>query len=385
MKRILLADDSITIQKVVSITFASEDFDLVIVGDGDAALAKIKETLPNLVMADVAMPGKNGYEVCRAIKNDPTLNTIPVLLLAGTFEPLDEVQAKEAGMDDHIVKPFESEVLIQKVKTLLERGPEAKPAPPTPEPVEVEPVQIEPIQPEPVQPEPVQPAPVQPTPVQPTPPVQPEPPMATPTETKPPVTADIWEAGDFLSPTEEPPGSGGGPADIDVSLQTTPDVVPGGTPMEKPAKEQIIGEEFIDLILAEEVPSEKRPEVKPAPVETPMAPPVEPSPLTEAPVEPAHFTEAPVEHPMAPTVEPSPFTEAPVETPMTAPIAEAPIEAGPIAEGVTVPRDKVEEVISRITRDIIEEIAWEVVPELAEELIKAQLQEKLKHPPGEKK
>jgi CheY-like chemotaxis protein len=81
------------------------------------------EVKPDLIMADVAMPGKNGYEVCEAVKNDPDLSTTPVMLLAGTFEPLNDEEASRVRADDHIVKPFESEVLIEKVKTLLERPP----------------------------------------------------------------------------------------------------------------------------------------------------------------------------------------------------------------------------------------------------------------------
>jgi CheY-like chemotaxis protein len=80
-KKILLADDSVTIQKVISITFASEDYELIIVGDGDAAIKKAKDSTPDLVLADVAMPGKNGYEVSEALKNDPATAAIPVMLL----------------------------------------------------------------------------------------------------------------------------------------------------------------------------------------------------------------------------------------------------------------------------------------------------------------
>ena len=142
-KKILLADDSITIQKVISITFASENYELIIVGDGESAIKRAKEARPDLIMADVAMPGKNGYEVCEAIKNDPSLSSTPVLLLAGTFEPLDRPEAERVGADDSIVKPFESQQLLNKVAELLakapsreggpsvERGaPEAPPAPP---------------------------------------------------------------------------------------------------------------------------------------------------------------------------------------------------------------------------------------------------------------
>ncbi len=118
-RKILLADDSVTIQKVIAITFANEDFDLVIAGDGGEAIQKAREFHPDLVMVDVAMPGKNGYDVCSEIKRDPELKGTPVMLLAGTFEPLDADRAASAGADDHIVKPFESQDLLGKVKGLI--------------------------------------------------------------------------------------------------------------------------------------------------------------------------------------------------------------------------------------------------------------------------
>ena len=121
-KKILLADDSVTIQKVITITFASEDYELEIVGDGDSAIAKAKEFLPDIILADVAMPGKTGYQVSGAIKKDSQLNHIPVLLLAGTFEPLDEGEAARVMSDGCIVKPFESQELIDKVAGLLEKS-----------------------------------------------------------------------------------------------------------------------------------------------------------------------------------------------------------------------------------------------------------------------
>ena len=128
-KKILLADDSITIHKVISITFGDEDFDLEIVSDGEAAVAKAREIAPDLVMADVSMPGKSGYEVCEIIKSDPQLSHIPVLILAGTFEPINDEELKRVGADDFIVKPFESQELIDKVRNLLER--EVAPQPET--------------------------------------------------------------------------------------------------------------------------------------------------------------------------------------------------------------------------------------------------------------
>ncbi|MBE0596977.1 MAG: response regulator, partial [Desulfuromonadales bacterium] len=107
-KKLLLADDSITIQKVIGITFANEDYELCVVDNGDAGFDKTRSERPDLVLADVFMPGKNGYELCAAIKRDPALRHIPVLLLTGTFEPFDEAKAKAAGADSWIAKPFES-------------------------------------------------------------------------------------------------------------------------------------------------------------------------------------------------------------------------------------------------------------------------------------
>ena len=74
-KRLLLADDSITIQKVIQITFAHEDYELTITDNGDAALAKALEIKPDLVMTDIYMPGMNGYELTTAIKQNPLFKT----------------------------------------------------------------------------------------------------------------------------------------------------------------------------------------------------------------------------------------------------------------------------------------------------------------------
>ncbi len=118
-KNLLLADDSITIQKVVGITFAGEDFKITAVDNGEDAIARARELRPDVVLADVVMPRKNGYEVCEALKADPALQHIPVLLLAGTFESFDESRAHAVRADGHIAKPFESQALINKVKELL--------------------------------------------------------------------------------------------------------------------------------------------------------------------------------------------------------------------------------------------------------------------------
>jgi len=117
---ILLADDSITIQKVVGIIFANEEFDLVVVDNGSAALEKAREIHPAVMLVDALMPGKSGYEVCEEVRRDPTLANTPLLLLVGAFEPFDEDRARTSGVDDFITKPFESQNLIDKVKALVE-------------------------------------------------------------------------------------------------------------------------------------------------------------------------------------------------------------------------------------------------------------------------
>lgn len=124
--KLLLADDSITIQKVVGIIFANEDYDLTVVDNGNAALDKARELLPDIILVDALMPGKTGYEVCEAVRCEPPLQHIPLLLLTGAFEPFDEDKARESGADDFISKPFESQHLIDKVKTLIELGKERR-------------------------------------------------------------------------------------------------------------------------------------------------------------------------------------------------------------------------------------------------------------------
>jgi CheY-like chemotaxis protein len=126
-KSLLLADDSITIQRVVGITFANEDFSITTVDNGEDAIAKARQLKPDIILADVIMPKKNGYEVCQAVKTDPQLRHIPVLLLAGTFEAFDENRARDAGADGHITKPFESQALIDKVNSLLAGGEATRP------------------------------------------------------------------------------------------------------------------------------------------------------------------------------------------------------------------------------------------------------------------
>src|SRR5690606_23759835 len=117
-KTMLVADDSLTIRKVIGMIFATEDFQVTAVDNGVDAISRARELRPDVVLADVSMPGKSGYEVAEALKSDPTTAAIPVLLLAGTFEPFDEARARSSRADAHISKPFESQALIDRVRAL---------------------------------------------------------------------------------------------------------------------------------------------------------------------------------------------------------------------------------------------------------------------------
>ena len=117
--RILLADDSITIQKVVNLTFADEGIEVVAVSNGDQAERRLLEVMPDLVLADIFMPGKNGYELCESIKENPQFRNVPVVLLVGAFEPFDQAEARRVRADAHLTKPFESRTLVETVRRLI--------------------------------------------------------------------------------------------------------------------------------------------------------------------------------------------------------------------------------------------------------------------------
>jgi len=119
VKTILLADDSITIQKVVELTFSDGDYRVFCVSNGAQAIRKAAEVRPDVALLDVIMPEKNGYEVCEALKADPATAHIPVLLLCGTFEPFDARRAEASGASGHLAKPFESHALVARVEELM--------------------------------------------------------------------------------------------------------------------------------------------------------------------------------------------------------------------------------------------------------------------------
>src|SRR5215831_18744037 len=132
MKRtILLADDSPTIRRLVTQTFVGANFQIVEVSNGEAAIKELEELhpQPSIVLADIYMPGKNGYEVCTYIRNHERFRETPVILLVGAFDAFDEQVARNCGATANITKPFEPGALINMVNSLLppdESEPEAE-------------------------------------------------------------------------------------------------------------------------------------------------------------------------------------------------------------------------------------------------------------------
>ena len=118
-RKMLLADDSITIQKVVELVLAEEGFEIKAVNNGEEALAAIETFKPDVVLADIEMPKMNGYQLCEKLKAHPLTKNVPVILLSGAFEPLDEELARNVKADSFVIKPFESQELISKINAAL--------------------------------------------------------------------------------------------------------------------------------------------------------------------------------------------------------------------------------------------------------------------------
>ncbi len=144
MPKILVADDNTNIQKMVTLAFEERGIQVIPVGNGEAAVRRIPDLKPDLVLADIFMPVRNGYEVCEFVKKDERFSHVPVILLVGAFDPLDEKEARRVGADGVLKKPFvPPDPLIAMVTSALEKNPkvaaemarakEAAVAPPPPE------------------------------------------------------------------------------------------------------------------------------------------------------------------------------------------------------------------------------------------------------------
>jgi CheY-like chemotaxis protein len=382
-KRLLLADDSLTIHRVVELTFADEDFEVISARSGTEAIEKINQVRPDIVIADVNMPEQDGYQVCKYVKSNSELANIPVILLKGIFEPYDEERAKEAGYDAVISKPFQSKSFIAKVKEVLASpGKEAvEPSPPpaekvTPEAMGAGARQAQPIPPlMEAQPPKVE-QPVQPLStegargVEPTPRVEGAVPVSTP-RTEEEIFSGIEELGEDEilelerqleaqeSMLEELSGGEGetAPPPGKVAAAPQPEVPEPGVP----PKQEVIP------------PSPGR-EVQPPP------PQREPPPQ-EWEVSPPMTEQAPPPRMMAQKGVPQ--QEKAVAPPGDRGVPQAQVPPGiekVDKEGVVSLSDEViEQIVERVVAGLsdkaIRDIAWEVIPELAERVIRQAIEE----------
>jgi CheY-like chemotaxis protein len=308
--KILLADDSITIQKVIGIIFGGEEYSLTVVDNGKAAVEKALEIIPDILLIDALMPGMSGYEVCEHIRATPELAAKPILLLTGSFEPFDETKAKNCGADDFIAKPFESQQIIAKVTELCELSASRS----------FEAAQLE-------------------TELPTTPPSLPEESETTEESETAAQPKDIWEA---FTPVE-PEVEAAAPSDDTEAYQAGMQSEVTDSAPWMPVDEQ-------SYVFEEQAAAD-------LPVETAEEAPHEEEPAFGD----VSFAEA---------VEPVAGFEEPVETVITP--EEIPEEAADVA--VAAPAALTEEqlraAIAGVSKDVIERVVWEVVPDLAETLIK---------------
>jgi CheY-like chemotaxis protein len=350
-KTLLVVDDSATMRKVFELTLLGEDVTLVTHDGSESLLARAREVRPSAAIVDVNLGATNGYDVCRALKSDAVLGRMPVLLLFSEQNPLDEAKARECGADGSISKPFETQVLIDRVKQLLSASQSQVAAVQAPSPKTTVAIGA-PVAP-PAAPIAAPTAPV--SPAYATKPVTSMAPASAGVPSAQPMAAATKaKATQLFAPHTSPPGppamtpSPSPPAPPNAPLGTvpTPPVVPPAsvTPSAKP--------------IAPPAPAVVGP--KPAVVAPPAPAVVGPKPAVVAPPAPA----------------PPPVAAQPASASASALTATpsvklpADLEAKVSALGLTAAQV---EAVSALTREVVERVVWEVVPQLAETMIREEI------------
>ncbi|NIQ17781.1 MAG: response regulator, partial [Candidatus Aenigmarchaeota archaeon] len=121
-KKILIVDDDPQAVDLLREILTAQNFRVISAGNGDEAIKKVREEKPDIVVLDVVLPGLDGFDVCRVLKQDKMTHSIPIIMLSGkAMETKDKVSGLEAGADDYLTKPFEAKELVARAKALLRR------------------------------------------------------------------------------------------------------------------------------------------------------------------------------------------------------------------------------------------------------------------------
>ena len=357
-----MADDSPTIQRVIELTFADQDFDVVCVSDGQTATERIEADPPDIVLADVEMPECSGYDVSAFVKDRPELQHIPVVLLTGAFEPIDEARAQAVRCDGVLAKPFEPEAVVAKVRTLVMRSAEAEAKPDGPA---IDPSIADESAPTPA---------------------------ASPSPTDLAADAVPTTAAHDDSTTSPPTESAGGEENesvdeyldrLDAAFATlgsagAGQAAPGEPALDASTEPTAQPDVPIEPVPQEEVPAEPVPQldapIEPVPEDVPAEPvpqldvpaesvsqvevPIEPVPQLEVPIEPVPQLEVPIEPvpQLEVPIEPVPQLEVPTE-----PVLQVEVPAEPVLQ-VDVPTEPVPQLEVLALPDVVQQSSESSAP-----------------------
>ncbi len=311
--KILLADKSITIQKVVEMLFSGREYEVTCVSDGETALSEAARVVPDVMLADVDLPRVDGYGFATRVKENPQLAQTPVILMASRDDVIDAAKAQKAGIIDHIAKPFESQELIGKIKTALSAAP-----PRLAEPVAATRQTASP---------------------------QPAPAGARPTQAAP---------SDIFGIIDDAPGLG----DLSLSADDSVYVVEPEVEVEKPAFQEEdralpTGDRAMDEIRAGLGLGGRSAE--------------------QAPPEFTNFESLDAATDSAQEYVPAPATPDFSEPPEPSPGFAAPPAREPAVQDEAF-RGAAEQTVARVAKEVLEKVAWEVIPDLAERLIREEIE-----------
>lgn len=124
MKKLLVVDDEPDIVELLAYNLKKEGFEVASAFDGEDALAKIRKEKFDFIILDLMLPGIQGMELCRVLRNDPTTKNIPIIMLTAKGEEVDKILGLEMGADDYMTKPFSPRELLARIKTVMRRTSE---------------------------------------------------------------------------------------------------------------------------------------------------------------------------------------------------------------------------------------------------------------------